>query len=124
VSDYYEDAHPSTLRLLGIIIAEASGKPVTICGEMAGREEVIPTLLEIGFRALSISPPLIPTTKELIRSIDTRNSHGPMLIEVCFFESYELQSRYRDHRVFLCTQCKIENRPSTTFTTLPIYPEG
>ena len=76
VSDYYEDTHPSMLRLLGIIIREASGKPVTICGEMAGREEVIPTLLEIGFRALSISPPLIPTTKELIRSIDTRNPLG------------------------------------------------
>ena len=73
VSGYYEDTHPSMLRLLGFIIAEASGKPVTVCGEMAGREEVIPTLLEIGFRALSISPPLIPTTKELIRSIDTRN---------------------------------------------------
>ena len=73
VSGYYEDTHPSVLRLLGIIIAEASGKPVTICGEMAGREDVIPTLLDIGFRALSISPPLIPTTKELIRSIDTRN---------------------------------------------------
>ena len=73
VSGYYEDTHPSMLRLLGIIVAEASGKPVTICGEMAGREEVIPTLLELGFRALSISPPLIPTTKELIRSVDTRN---------------------------------------------------
>jgi phosphoenolpyruvate-protein phosphotransferase len=73
VSGYYEDTHASMLRLLDIIIAEASGKPVTICGEMAGREEVIPTLLKIGFRALSISPPLIPATKELIRSIDTRN---------------------------------------------------
>jgi phosphoenolpyruvate-protein phosphotransferase len=73
VSGYYEDTHPSMLRLLGIIITEASGKPVTICGEMAGREDVIPRLLELGFRALSISPPLIPTTKELIRSIDTRN---------------------------------------------------
>src|SRR6266540_2394531 len=76
VSGYYEDTHPSMLRLLGIIIVEASGKPVTICGELAGREEVVPTLLEIGFRALSISPPLIPTTKELIRSIDTRNPGG------------------------------------------------
>ncbi len=76
VSDYYEETHPSMLRLLGIIIAEASGKPVTICGELAGREEVIPTLLEIGFRALSVSPPLIPTTKELIRSIDSRSSRG------------------------------------------------
>jgi phosphoenolpyruvate-protein phosphotransferase (PTS system enzyme I) len=76
VSDYYKDTHPSVLRLLSIIIAEGSGKPITICGEMAGREDVIPTLLEIGFHALSISPPLIPTTKELIRSIDTRNLHG------------------------------------------------
>src|SRR5215467_8303199 len=52
VSDYYDETHASILRLLGIIIGEASGKPVTICGEMAGREEVIPTLLELGFRAL------------------------------------------------------------------------
>jgi phosphoenolpyruvate-protein kinase (PTS system EI component) len=73
VSGYYKDTHPSMLRLLRIIIAEASGKPVAMCGEMAGREDVIPTLLDIGFRALSISPPLIPTTKALIRSIDTRN---------------------------------------------------
>jgi phosphoenolpyruvate-protein kinase (PTS system EI component) len=76
VSDYYEETHASMLRLLGIIIEEASGKPVSICGELAGREEVIPTLLAIGFRALSISPPLIPTTKQLIRSIDTRSSRG------------------------------------------------
>ena len=76
VSDYYEETHPSMIRLLGIIIAEASGKPVTICGELAGREEVIPTLLELGFRALSVSPPLIPTTKELIRSIDSKSSRG------------------------------------------------
>jgi phosphoenolpyruvate-protein kinase (PTS system EI component) len=61
------------IRLLRIIIVEASGKPVTICGEMAGREDVVPTLLEIGFRALSVSPPLIPTTKALIRSMDTKN---------------------------------------------------
>jgi phosphoenolpyruvate-protein phosphotransferase len=76
VSDYYDETHPSILRLLGIIVRDASGKPVTICGELAGREEVIPTLLELGFRGLSISPPLIPTTKELIRSIDTRNAGG------------------------------------------------
>ena len=74
VSDYYDETHSSILRLLGIIIGEASGKPVTICGEMAGREEVIPTLLELGFRALSISPQLIPTTKGLIRSIHAKDS--------------------------------------------------
>jgi phosphoenolpyruvate-protein phosphotransferase len=76
VSDYYDETHSSILRLLGIIVREASGKPVTICGELAGREEAIPTLLELGFRGLSISPRLVPTTKELIRSIDTRNPGG------------------------------------------------
>jgi len=70
VSDYYEETHESILRLLAMIIADASGKPVTICGELAGRSEIIPVLLEIGFRALSIAPPLIPVTKEIIRSID------------------------------------------------------
>ena len=69
VSEYYADDHPALLRLLGIILGEASGRPVTICGELAGREEVIPTLLGMGFRGLSIAPRLIPTTKELIRSI-------------------------------------------------------
>ena len=76
VSQYYTDDHPSLLRLLGIIIGEASRKPVTICGELAGREEVIPALLRMGFRGLSIAPRLIPTTKELIRSIQIAGSGG------------------------------------------------
>jgi len=70
VSQYYADDHPALLRLLAIAIAEASGRPITICGELAGREEAIPALLAMGFRGLSIAPRLIPTTKELIRSIE------------------------------------------------------
>jgi phosphoenolpyruvate-protein kinase (PTS system EI component) len=69
VSEYYDETHPSMIRLLRIIIAEASGIPVTICGELAGREQVTPILLQLGFRALSVAPPLIPTLKELIRSL-------------------------------------------------------
>jgi phosphoenolpyruvate-protein phosphotransferase len=69
VSEYYIDDHPALIRLLGIIIQEAGDKPVTICGELGGREEAIPSLLRLGFRGLSIAPPLIPATKELIRSL-------------------------------------------------------
>jgi phosphoenolpyruvate-protein phosphotransferase len=69
VSEYYMDDHPALLRLLGIAIREAGGKSVTICGELGGREEVIPSLLRIGFRGLSIAPPLIPGIKDLIRSL-------------------------------------------------------
>jgi phosphoenolpyruvate-protein kinase (PTS system EI component) len=69
VSDYYIDDHPALLRLLEIVVREAAGKSVTICGELGGREEVIPRLLQMGFRGLSIAPPLIPPTKDLIRTI-------------------------------------------------------
>ncbi len=40
---------------------------------------MIPKLLRIGFRGLSIAPPLIPATKDLIRSIsldEFRNGAG------------------------------------------------
>jgi phosphotransferase system enzyme I (PtsI) len=69
VSEYYIDDHPALLRLLSIIIQEAGDKSVTICGELGGREEAIPSLLRLGFRGLSIAPLLIPAAKDLIRSL-------------------------------------------------------
>jgi phosphoenolpyruvate-protein kinase (PTS system EI component) len=69
VNRYYVDNHSSILRLLGIIVADAGQTPLTLCGELAGREEMIPQLLQIGFRSLSIAPGLIPAAKELIRSL-------------------------------------------------------
>jgi phosphoenolpyruvate-protein phosphotransferase len=69
VNDYYLDSHDSVLRLLGIILADAIGRPVSLCGELAGREALVPRLLGMGFRSLSIAPSLIPTTKALIRTI-------------------------------------------------------
>ncbi len=69
VNDYYLDSHESVLRLLGIILADAAGRRISLCGELAGRESMIPRLLEMGFRSLGIAPRLIPTTKALIRTI-------------------------------------------------------
>jgi phosphoenolpyruvate-protein phosphotransferase len=69
VNDYYLDSHESILRLLRIILTDATGRPVSLCGELAGREAMVPRLLEMGFRSLSIAPSLIPTTKALIRTI-------------------------------------------------------
>ena len=38
------------MRLLGIVVAEAADRPVTLCGELAGREAYVPRLLKMGFR--------------------------------------------------------------------------
>lgn len=69
VSRYFLDSHASLLRLLGIIVADAGAMPLTLCGELAGREEMMPQLLAIGFRSLSLAPTLIPGMKELIRGL-------------------------------------------------------
>ena len=69
VSRYFLDNHVSVLRLLGIVVADAGTLPLTLCGELAGREDMLPQLLEIGFRSLSLAPTLIPVIKELIRSL-------------------------------------------------------
>jgi len=71
VNDYYLDGHESVMRLLSIVVSEAADRPVTLCGELAGREAYVPRLLKMGFRALSIAPTVIPPTKALIRTLDT-----------------------------------------------------
>jgi phosphoenolpyruvate-protein kinase (PTS system EI component) len=70
VNDYYVESHESIMRLLGIIAADAADRPVTLCGELAGHEAHVPRLLNMGFRAISIAPNLIPTTKALVRKLD------------------------------------------------------
>jgi phosphoenolpyruvate-protein phosphotransferase len=70
VNDYYLDGHESVMRLLSIVVTEAADRPVTVCGELAGREAYVPRLLRMGFRGLSVAPTIIPATKSLIRTLD------------------------------------------------------
>ncbi len=69
VNHYFQDAHAALLRLLAIIVGDAGDLPLTLCGELAGREEALPRLLAIGFRSFSVAPPLIPGLKDRIRSL-------------------------------------------------------
>jgi phosphoenolpyruvate-protein kinase (PTS system EI component) len=70
VNAYYQDSHESVLRLLQIVLADANGRPVTLCGELAGRQTLVPRLLQMGFRTLSVAPTAIPLTKEAVRKVD------------------------------------------------------
>jgi phosphoenolpyruvate-protein phosphotransferase (PTS system enzyme I) len=76
MNHYFRDTHSSLLRLLGIIVADAEKMPLTLCGELAGREEMLPQLLAMGFRSFSVAPSLIPGTKELIRSLRSASAVG------------------------------------------------
>ena len=69
VDDYYQDMHPAIFGLMKMIVEGAGNKPVTLCGELAGREEAIPQLIALGLRSLSVAPLQIPFVKQQIRTL-------------------------------------------------------
>jgi len=66
------------LWLLGYIIERAAAlgkeKDVTVCGEGASYPELVPLLLGLGFRSLSITPTAAQPVRNAIASIDLRTS--------------------------------------------------
>ncbi len=68
VSYLYNPMHPSVLRLIKMTIdgAHKHGKWVGMCGEMAGDEAAIPTLVEYGLDEFSMSATSILTAKKII----------------------------------------------------------
>lgn len=76
MSDFCFPAHPSMIRMLKIILAEAAKakKPVSICGEVASNPSFIPLLLGLGCTALSCSPRYIPIIKRAIREASLKQA--------------------------------------------------
>src|SRR5437899_4719097 len=68
VAHLCEPFSPAILRLLNQIIktCDLHHKPVTLCGEMAGRPRCFLPLFGMGLRRFSMSPALVPPLKELI----------------------------------------------------------
>jgi phosphoenolpyruvate-protein kinase (PTS system EI component) len=72
VAHLCEPCHPAVFRVLHQIITTCVkwGKPVTLCGEMAGRPLCLLPLLGMGLTRMSMSPAFVPTVKELVRSVN------------------------------------------------------
>ncbi len=70
VSRMYDPFHPGFLRFLGEIAATAAelGIPASLCGEMASESLLIPVLIGMGFRRLSMAPVFLPRAKLAVRS--------------------------------------------------------
>jgi phosphotransferase system enzyme I (PtsI) len=69
VAGMYDPYHPGVLRVLARIAqaAIAAGKPVSICGEIAGDQYFTPLLLGLGYRDLSMAPVFLPRVKLMVR---------------------------------------------------------
>ena len=73
VAHLYDPLHPAVLRLVANTIAEcrAQGKPVSVCGEMAGDVAMTRLLLGMGLRSFSMHPAQILAVKQELLRADT-----------------------------------------------------
>jgi len=71
VSHLYSSADPAVLRLIRTVIQDAHKMQidVSVCGEMASEPEYIMLLLGMGLRTISLTAPMIPEIKQIIRSV-------------------------------------------------------
>lgn len=72
VSYLYNSFEPSVIRLINTVIRSGHerGKPVGMCGELAGNPSAAVLLLGLGLDEFSMSPAMLPKVKKVISSID------------------------------------------------------
>jgi len=78
IAHLYEPTHPAVLRTLKHIVEEAHRAkiPVSVCGEMGGDPVLVPLLLGLGVDSLSMTPPLIPAVRYLVRAMTMKDAQA------------------------------------------------
>ena len=91
VADLYDYLHPAVLEALQRIVKEAheEGKPVSICGEMAGDPAAAVLLLAMGFDSLSMNATNLPKVKWLLRQISMQTARE-LLAKIMRIDSPEV----------------------------------
>jgi len=73
VTQYFLDDHPTILRLIELVVEESGDTPVSLCGELAGRTDVMSSVLRTGLKSLSVAASLVPDVKNAIRNLSLKN---------------------------------------------------
>ncbi|MEC8102951.1 MAG: putative PEP-binding protein, partial [Pseudomonadota bacterium] len=91
VADLYQAFHPGVLQALKRIVdeARAEGKPVSVCGELAGNPMGAVLLMAMGYDCLSMNATNLPKVKSVLRGI-SREWAENLLNEVITMESGEV----------------------------------
>ena len=78
VSTLYSSSDPAVLRLIRTVIQDAHKAQIdiSVCGEMASEPEYIMLLLGMGIRTLSLTAPMIPEIKQMIRSVTVEDCNN------------------------------------------------
>ena len=67
--------HPAVLRLIERVVRHGSetGLPVSLCGDMASDPDLVPVLLGLGLRRLSVAPAALARVKVAVRRFGVRD---------------------------------------------------
>ena len=78
VAAWFTPWHPAVLRALDWIVraAEKAGKPISLCGNLGSDPQMLPFLLGIGLRSLSMDSMAIPSVQRRIEQIDLDVARG------------------------------------------------
>ncbi len=91
VAALYDYLHPAVLMALKEVVsaAHAEGKPISICGEMAGDPVAAVLLLAMGFDSLSMNSTHLPKVKWLLRKMTFAHAQE-LLAEVSRMDNPQL----------------------------------
>lgn len=76
VAKYYQPMNPAMFRLISLVSRTFidAGKPISLCGELAGNPIASVVLVGMGMRKLSMNPDAIPRVKKLLCSISVEQA--------------------------------------------------
>lgn len=98
VSYLHEPLHPAFLRAIDHVVAatHASGKQVSVCGELAADPLGMALLLGLGVDALSAAPHFVPQVKHLLRQLDAKTCRDIAQKALAGAEPSEIRTLLRD----------------------------
>ena len=98
VSTLYSSVDPAVLRLIRTVIQDAHKAQIelSVCGEMASEPEYIMLLLGMGVRTISLTPPMIPEIKQIIRSVTIEDCNNVARAVLGMNSERQISSYLRD----------------------------
>jgi phosphotransferase system enzyme I (PtsI) len=101
VAHLYEPAHPAVLRTLKMIIDEANrlGKPVSVCGEIAGDPIYASLLLGMGATSLSLTSSMLPEVKYFVRNMTIESARALVAEVLQINDPVAVVRRLEDFRI-------------------------
>jgi len=96
VAYLYQTLHPAVLRAVQQVVQEAHklGKPVSVCGEMAGDPAAVLALIGIGVNSLSMNASSLPRVKWVIRSFTMDEAQELFQQALLLEEPYAIRDLY------------------------------